>query len=141
MEKKLNCIVLVDDDADDNYFHKMIIDEMGVTEHLEVTCSGFEAIDFLKKKNQPSPELIFLDINMPKMSGWEFLEEHSKLKEEQKAKVIVIMLSSTKNPEDVKRAAGFSETIEFNYKPLTEKALFKIFEDYFPENGIVPLLL
>ena len=128
--------MLIDDDTDDNFFHKMVIDEMNITKNVEVTLSSFEALDFLKKEKQTQPELIFLDINMPKMNGWEFLEEHSKLSEEQKAKVIIIMLSSPKDSDDIKRAAGFPETIDFNYKPLTEKSMIKILEQYFPENVV-----
>lgn len=131
MKKKLGCILLIDDDAEDNYFHQVVIDEMNITEHVEVALDGLEALRFLKKENQTPPELIFLDINMPKMNGWEFLKEHNKLSENQKAKVIVVMLSSS-NPEDKKRAAEFPETIDFNYKPLTEKSVMKILEDYFP---------
>ena len=123
MKKKLGCVLLIDDVVSDNYFHKMVIDEMNVAQHVEETCSGFEALDFLKKENQTPPEIIFLDINMPKMSGWEFIEEHSKLKEELKAKVIIIMLSSVKSPDDVKKAEGFSETIDFSYKPLTQNSM------------------
>lgn len=133
MKNKLSGILLIDDDADDNYFHKMVIDDMNVAQYVEETASGFEALAFLKKENQIPPDLVFLDINMPKMSGWEFLEEHSKLDKSQQAKVIIIMLSSTKDPEDVKKAAAFPETIDFNYKPLTEQALSKILEDYFSE--------
>ena len=131
MKKKLGCILLIDDDAEDNYFHQVVIDEMNITEHVEVALDGLEALRFLKKENQTPPELIFLDINMPKMNGWEFLKEHNKLSENQKAKVIVVMLSSS-NPEDKKRATEFPETIDFNYKPLTEKSVTKILEDYFP---------
>ena len=134
MKKKLQCIVLVDDDDDDNYFHKMVIDEMNVAEHVAETSSGFEVLDFLKRENQTPPELLFLDINMPKMNGWEFLDEHTKLAENQKAKVIIIMLSTVMNPVDVARAATFSETIDFNYKPLTQESLSKILAEHFPEN-------
>lgn len=125
--------MLIDDDADDNYFHKIVIDEMNITKYLEETESGFEALSYLKKENQIPPDLVFLDINMPKMNGWEFLEEHSKLDKSQQAKVIIIMLSSTKDTENVKRAAAFNETIDFDYKPLTKQALKKILKDYFPE--------
>jgi len=136
MKKKLHGILLIDDDADDNFFHKMVIDEMNCTEHVEVAFNGLEAIDYLKNENQPKPDLVFLDINMPRMNGWEFLEAHSKLKQEQKAKVIVIMLSTLKDPDDLKRAAQFSEIIDFNYKPLTENSLMQILEQYFPENVV-----
>lgn len=127
--------MFVDDDEDDNYFHKIVIEKLNIVTQVAIVVNGFEALDFLKNQNQPKPDLIFLDINMPKMTGWQFLEEHSKLSEAQKAKVIIVMLSATKDQDDIKRVAKFAETIDFNYKPLTEKALIKILEQYFPENG------
>ena len=136
MKTKLHSILLIDDDSEDNYFHQMTIDEMNITELVEVALNGFAALDYLKKENQTPPELVFLDINMPKMSGWEFLAAHAALDESQKAKVIVIMISSATNPEDIKRAAQFQETITFSSKPLTESALTKIVAQYFPDNVI-----
>jgi CheY-like chemotaxis protein len=132
MKNKLQCILLIDDDEDDNYFHKMVIDEMNCAADIATVSSGFEALDFLKEENQKPPELLFLDINMPKMNGWEFLVEHSKLKESQKAKVIIVMLSSTKDHHDEKRAAAFHERIDFDYKPLTEEAMLQIMKKHFP---------
>ena len=133
MKTKLNCILLIDDDEDDNYFHKMVIDEMNITEHVEVAFNGLEALDFLKNDNNPTPDLVFLDVNMPKMNGWEFLEEHKKLDEEHKAKIIVVMLTTSTNPEDKKRAEEYGEVTDFNSKPLTKEMLIVILERYFPK--------
>ena len=133
MNTKLKCILLIDDDDDDNYFHKMIIDEMNITEHVEVALNGLEALNYLKNENQYKPDLVFLDINMPKMNGWEFLEAHSKLSKEQKAKEIVVMLTTSSNPEDKKRAEQYSEVTDFNSKPLTKEMLTVILERYFPK--------
>jgi len=133
MSIKLKCILLIDDDDDDNFFHKMVIDEMNVTEHVEVAFNGLEALDFLKDESKPKPDLVFLDINMPKMNGWEFLEAHKKLSEAQKAKIIVIMLTTSSNPEDKKRATQYVEVSDFNSKPLTKETLTEILEQYFPQ--------
>lgn len=133
MNTKMKCILLIDDDEDDNYFHKMVIDEMDITEHVEVAFDGLEALAYLKKENHPKPDLVFLDINMPKMNGWEFLEEHKKLSDNQKAKIIVIMLTTSSNPEDKKRAEQYDEVTNFNSKPLTKESLTVILERYFPQ--------
>ncbi len=69
MRKKLNCILLVDDDPDDNYYHQIIINEMSVVNQIDTVGNGIEALEYLKKENQIPPDLIFLDINMPKMNG------------------------------------------------------------------------
>ena len=137
MNDKLKCILLIDDDDDDNYFHKMVIDEMNITEHVEIAFNGLEALTFLKNENQPKPDLVFLDVNMPKMNGWEFLEAHKLLSEEQKAKLIVVMLTTSSNPEDKKRAERYGEVTDFNSKPLTKEMLTIILERYFPK--VIPV--
>ena len=137
MNDKLKCILLIDDDDDDNYFHKMVIDEMNITEHVEIAFNGLEALTFLKNENQPKPDLVFLDVNMPKMNGWEFLEAHKLLSEEQKAKLIVVMLTTSSNPEDKKRAEQYGEVTDFNSKPLTKEMLTIILERYFPK--VIPV--
>jgi len=134
MKNKLNCILLVDDDAEDNYFHQIVINEMNITERIEVALNGVEALAFLKKENQIHPDIIFLDINMPKMNGWEFMEAYTELRPDQKAKVVVVMLTTSENPKDKKRAEQFSEITGFNSKPLTEEMLNGILERSFPES-------
>ncbi|MBA3985971.1 MAG: response regulator [Flavobacteriales bacterium] len=133
MKKKLNCILLVDDNAADNYFHKIIIKEMNFTENIEVALDGEQALTFVKKENQIPPELIFLDINMPRMDGWGFLEAYRELSEEQKSDTIVIMLTTSLNPEDEKKAEQFAEVVGFKIKPLTVEMLTEILEQYFPK--------
>ena len=130
---KLNCILLIDDDADDNVFHEIVIRGMNITHNIQIAKSGLEALIFLRKENQTTPELIFLDINMPKMNGWEFLEAYHKLRLDQKAKVIVGMLTTSISPDDRKRAEQFPEIASFNSKPLTEEMVIGILERYFPE--------
>ena len=97
MEKQLNCVLLIDDNDDDNFYHRIILNETGVTRHIEVAETGYQALNFLRKVQQ-IPELIFLDINMPKMNGWEFLEHYRKLSLEQKNEAVIIMLTTSLNP-------------------------------------------
>jgi len=123
--------MLIDDDDDDNYFHQIVINDMNITEHIEVVLNGEEALDFLKKENQTHPDIIFLDINMPKMNGWEFMEAYKELRPDQKAKVVVMMLTTSENPEDKKRAALYPQIIGFNSKPLTKELLVEILEKHF----------
>jgi CheY-like chemotaxis protein len=123
--------MLIDDDDDDNFFHQIVINEMNVTEHIEIALNGEEALLFLKKENRIHPDIIFLDINMPKMNGWEFMESYKELREDQKAKVVVMMLTTSENPEDKKRAALYSEITGFNSKPLTKEMLTAILEKHF----------
>jgi len=130
MIEKLNCIMLIDDNDDDNFYHKMIIKEVNLAKHIEVAESGFEALDYLRKSVH-IPQLIFLDINMPAMNGWEFLDEYRKLSDEEKAQIIIIMLTTSLNPIDRKRAEKIQEINGFETKPLTIEILKNIFEKFF----------
>lgn len=134
MKNKLKCILLVDDNYDDNYFHQIVIKGMNITDTIQVVNNGIQALEFLKNENQIIPELVFLDINMPKMNGWEFLEAYRELNLEQKAKVIIIMLTTSEDPADKERAGQLKEVIDFKVKPLTKKMLTEIVEQYFPNH-------
>ena len=138
MEKKLNCILLIDDNDADNVFHKIRITKADVCNVIKVVTSAQEALDYLKMagelnqtENYPKPELIFLDINMPGMNGFEFLEEYKKLKDVLKSKVMIVMLTNSLNPDDQKRALATKEVTEYQNKPLTVKSIQDIVDKYF----------
>ncbi|MEO6190144.1 MAG: response regulator [Saprospiraceae bacterium] len=133
MKKKLNCILLVDDDEVDNYFHQIIINEMDIVNHLDIAKNGIEALAYLKKENQLPPEIIFLDLNMPKMNGWEFLNEYKQINEEQKAKVLIMILTTSANVDDIKRAKEIKEVTGFETKPLTKEMLMDILKQHFQD--------
>ena len=141
MKQKLSCILLIDDNDSDNFIHKKVIDKADITNHVEIAMNGKEALDLLTIKGkcgQPEnsycqPELIFLDINMPVMDGWEFLAEYQKLKEIQKGKVVFIMLTTSLNPSDKAKAEKMLEIGCFQYKPLTLQMIHEILQNHFPE--------
>ena len=137
MRKKLKSILLIDDNKADNHYHQIIIKGMDITERIDIALDGVEALNMLKDKNAIPPDLIFLDINMPKINGWEFLEAYHQLSTTQKAKIVIIMLTTSDNPKDLKRAEQIDEVTGFNVKPLTEELLTKILEKYFAANDIV----
>lgn len=134
MKKKLSCILLIDDNPDDNRFHQIIIKKMGITDSIQIVQNGLEAIEFLKKDSEVIPELIFLDINMPKMNGWEFLGAYKDLNIKQKAKALIVMLTTSTNPDDEKKAKEIQEVMDFQPKPLSVESLTTILEKYFPDN-------
>lgn len=137
MKHKLNCVLVIDDDEPTNFFTRMILEESGCTNHIKVMQSGQEALDYLAKSEQagsdaslyPSPDLIFLDINMPAMDGWEFLAEYRKLSIVNK--IIVVMLTTSLFPEDKLKAEEMPEISGFENKPLTEEKLHQVLEKYF----------
>src|SRR5213592_4485206 len=103
IKRKLNCIMLIDDNKDDNLFHSRVIKKAGAANSVIVYKNAREALAFLAaKKDHPEqhPDLIFLDINMPGMNGWEFLREYDKLDAQLRSSAIVVMLTTSTNPDD-----------------------------------------
>jgi CheY-like chemotaxis protein len=136
MEKVLNCVLLIDNDEPTNFLHKMIIERHGCAEKIEVCESAIKALEFLKLKVNDcyaNPDLIFLDINMPVMDGWDFMEEYEKLPEDQKGNIVIVMLTTSLNPSDEKKAKQFEEIAGFKNKPMSYKMLDDILQEYFPE--------
>ena len=137
MNKILNLIMLVDDDLTTNLYNEIIIQDLNITDEIEVFQNGKLALDYLTTLNEegkyPQPEILFLDINMPIMNGWEFLEQHDKLQQNQKAIIILAMLTSSVNPEDKVRALKFNSVKEFINKPLIEENLEELIIKYFKD--------
>lgn len=84
--KKLERIMLIDDDADTNYYNEIILNNIGAAEDVIVFQNGNEALEYLKKGNKV--DLILLDINMPILNGWQFLERYEELEKELFVKII-----------------------------------------------------
>jgi CheY-like chemotaxis protein len=134
MKRKIKCIMIVDDSQDDNYYHERVINKSGISGTIIVKTSGQEALDYLKlKKEDPDthPDLIFLDINMPGMNGWDFLEEYGKLENDMQGKVVITMLTTSENVDDYKRALSYSVVNDFKTKPLTKEMLTYFADKYF----------
>ena len=134
MKKKLKSIMLVDDNRTDNYFHKREIRKTNLAITVIEKNSALEALEYLRinKQNKAlNPDLIFLDINMPCMNGWEFLQEYSRLDEELQREVMIIMLTTSGNPDNIARAKAMNIVADFITKPLTKEILEDINQKYF----------
>jgi CheY-like chemotaxis protein len=126
MDKHLRCIMLVDDDPDDNYIHQLVIADWGKCDTVRVVENGIDALTYLSNTTAPDyirPEVILLDINMPGMNGFEFLEEYHQLADQLKSNVVVMMLTTSLNPSDEDRAERFNEVTGYRNKPLTKAML------------------
>lgn len=126
--------MLIDDDRITNIVNERLIKKADCTESISIFTSAEEALKYLKNdtdENYVKPQLIFLDINMPVMNGWQFLDEYKLLKASQKADAILMMLTSSLNIEDEKRAHNHEVELSFKRKPLTSKMLQEILESYF----------
>jgi len=134
-EKKLLDVLLIDDSEADNYIHKRIIEKADIANSVTITHGAREALDYLVSKpdgKYPQPDLIFLDINMPDMSGWDFLDEYETLDSEQKADVVVCMLTTSYADSDREKANKYDMIHAYSNKPLTAMKLNKIISEKFP---------
>lgn len=136
LKKKLSCILLVDDDEATNYIHTMIITQADCANTVKSVMSGFEALEYLNAEEDgeyPQPEFIFLDINMPGMSGWEFLEEYDKLPEEKRGDIVIVMLTTSLNPDDAEKAKNIQIIRGFQNKPLSVEMMHGLMKEHFPD--------
>lgn len=136
MREKLKCVLLVDDNDDCNFFHERLLNKIKCTEEVHISQNGEEALEYLQSVANGTcarPAIIFLDINMPGMDGWDFLKEYGKLNEAFKAKIVLIMVSSSLNPDDRARALSYGFVNGFQNKFMSEESLNKVLNDYFPE--------
>ena len=128
-EKKIDLVMLVDDNDTDNFISKRIIEITKFAEEVEVKNSGKKALDYLRENENNEerlPDLIFLDINMPIVDGFVFLYEFEKFNNLIKNKCKVIILSSSDNKRDIDKIVNNDHVIRFITKPLTESALSEI---------------
>jgi CheY-like chemotaxis protein len=137
MKQKLKLILLVDDFEGANFLHEKVIRESGCAEKVHIETRGDKALQFLRteqKDSYPHPEIIFLDLNMPGMSGWEFLEEYKNLTREQRWGTLIVILTTSRNPDDEARARTKHPKTVFMNKPLLRKPLEEILREYFSDN-------
>jgi len=127
-------ILLVDDDSINLLLCEILSREEGFAEKCIKCFNGQQALDFLKSMvadQQMGPELIFLDINMPVMNGWDFLKEFEQLKPQLLRIPKIVVLSSSPDPKDVTKALSHSAVIKFISKPLQAPALEEIRNQHF----------
>jgi CheY-like chemotaxis protein len=132
--QKIKSVLLVDDDNINNFINERMIKRLAMTQEVNIAVNGEEALDFLKQKISDSedsmPNLIFLDINMPVMDGFEFLKEYENLELPNKDKVVITMLTTSTNPGDMEKF-NKAQVSSFINKPLTEPKLLDIMKKHF----------
>ncbi|WP_084523757.1 response regulator [Adhaeribacter aquaticus] len=129
-------ILLIDDDVISNFITEKLIIREGFGRRVITYQNAEDALDFLNqclKANEPFPDLIFLDLNMPGMDGWEFLEEYRKFPEGTINACRLFMLSSAVDAKDIVHAKSLNEVEDFISKPLTTEDMVIIRERNFNE--------
>lgn len=128
----LNKVLLIDDDEIVNSINKVMIQHAQFAKEIMVESMAPLALESIKhlNLNNKLPDVIFLDVNMPEMDGWDFMEEYKKI-EMMGTAPKVIMLTSSINPKDEKRASSIELVTAYLTKPLSPELLEAIEKDYF----------
>lgn len=130
-KKKIQTACIIDDDQIFVYGIQKMINVLELCDNIMVYKNGAEAIKYLKpalESSQDVPDVILLDINMPVLDGWGFLEEFTKIKTKDKKKITIYMVSSSIDNADLERAKKNEYLSDFVIKPVDEKDLVKMFE-------------
>ncbi|WP_207434948.1 response regulator [Sabulibacter ruber] len=119
--KKIKSILLIEDDEITNFLNQTVIEETGIAEHISVALNGLEGLAYLQKLTSAEdyPELILLDINMPVLDGFSFLEEYKKLPLSKEASTKIVVLSTSSNSSDMNQMRSLGITTSL-IKPLNE---------------------
>lgn len=128
---KIDTTCIIDDDPIFVYGTKRVMKEVDFTEKIVVYNNGQDAIDGLTEtvnNGDNIPPVVFLDLNMPIMNGWEFLEEFNKLPEEAIAGVTIYIVSSSIDPRDLEKVKQFNVVNNYIVKPVTPKDLEAIMQ-------------
>lgn len=129
---KINLTCLIDDDEIHIFTTKRIINKMEFSKNIIEFNNGKEALDGLTEiinSNQTLPELILLDLNMPIMDGWQFLDQFTNFKIEKSIKIYIV--SSSIDEEDIERAKKYQSISNYIVKPISRQKLVKIHEEIF----------
>jgi CheY-like chemotaxis protein len=129
---KYKTVMLIDDNEIDNLINQKMIEAASITENIYTHTGAKSAIEFLKNMEKIDaadkvlPDIIFLDIDMPLMDGFQFLDEFEKLTDATKKKCKIIMLTSSINPQDFSRSKKYTHVRLYLNKPLSHESIINL---------------
>lgn len=130
--KSIKNLLLIDDDEIFTFLTKKTIENTQLVDQIKVFGNGQDAIDFLENaadNTELLPEVILLDINMPILDGWGFLEEFILLKPNIGKKITIYIVTTSISPHDLDRANNISEVSDFVIKPVTKTELVNMLKN------------
>jgi two-component system, chemotaxis family, chemotaxis protein CheY len=131
MSKKEPIVALVDDDKIFQFTASKTLRALDLTDKILQFENGEEALKFLvenARNKDELPDYIFLDINMPFVDGWMFLQDYSGLKENLTKEISIFMVSSSIDPRDINRARSNPEVLEYVIKPVSREKFIELLQ-------------
>ena len=130
----LRCVLLVDDDPTTRYLHRLLLDQLGLAAHVLEAANGQQALELIRAQRaddfRTCPDLILLDVRMPVMNGFEFLEAYTALPRAQQCARVVALLTTSLSPRDVARADRLA-VAAYLAKPLMSETLSEFVHERF----------
>jgi CheY-like chemotaxis protein len=127
--KPINLVALIDDDEIERFIGSKVIESTNLVNRIKTFSNGEEAINFLKSNSKTPdllPEIILLDLNMPIMDGFEFLQKYIMLEPKLGKKITIYVVSSSISKSDIERINQISEVTDYIIKPITKEKFEKI---------------
>lgn len=127
--KQIELLALVDDDDTFIFITKKIIEKTNHVKEVKVFNNGLDALNYLKDNLNTQyklPEIIFLDLSMPIMDGWQFLDEFTSIESNNIKKIIIYICSSSISPHDILKAKKISAVSDYIIKPVTKDKFTEI---------------
>lgn len=130
----LRKVICIDDDPITLMLCKKVMERVEFASEINTLQNGEEAIklfeDNEKIDTKNAPDIVFIDLNMPVMNGWEFLDEYLNREYQKKFKTHFIVLSSTIDPKDVEKSKSYPMVVDFLSKPITKTMLEELKSKY-----------
>ncbi|MCF0048494.1 response regulator [Dyadobacter sp. LJ53] len=122
--------IVVDDDPINNMVCKYVITNFAPAAGIQLFTDPAKALQFIQNDHEADNQetVLFLDINMPVMSGWEFLDAYSSFEDKLHSQIKIIILSSSIDPEDIEQARNHPLVSGYFPKPLSKETLMKMNE-------------
>ena len=138
----IDTVLLIDDDEINNMICTKIISKNDFATNVVACSSARQGLKYLQDAltdgAKPLPTVIFLDINMPVMNGWDFLDQYKQMAGLADKGIVLIMLSSSSSANDLSRAQSYPQVSDYITKPLTAVHLQHVRERFFKDTGGSP---